>query len=49
MAKLDYELTYFINIGVECSLRQLLDHGFFHADPHPGLLARFWWTKWRVE
>jgi predicted unusual protein kinase regulating ubiquinone biosynthesis (AarF/ABC1/UbiB family) len=23
---------------VECSLRQLLDRGFFHADPHPGNL-----------
>ena len=22
--------------GVLCSLRQLLEEGFFHADPHPG-------------
>ncbi len=30
-----------IGLGVECSLRQLLDRGFFHADPHPGnLLVR---------
>lgn len=27
-----------IEIGVECSLQQLLDRGFFHADPHPGNL-----------
>lgn len=29
----------FVDIGIECSLRQLLaeDGGFFHADPHPGL------------
>lgn len=26
----------FITIGIECSMRQLLEHGFFHADPHPG-------------
>lgn len=30
--------TEIVEIGVQCSLRQLLEHGFFHADPHPGNL-----------
>ncbi|NEP57218.1 MAG: AarF/ABC1/UbiB kinase family protein [Symploca sp. SIO2G7] len=32
------EVDDLIKIGVISGLRQLLEHGFFHADPHPGNL-----------
>ncbi|KAI6688614.1 hypothetical protein NL676_025442 [Syzygium grande] len=27
-----------VSTGIQCSLRQLLESGYFHADPHPGNL-----------
>lgn len=30
----------FVDVGIECTLRQLLEAGFFHADPHPGVVYR---------
>ena len=38
-AKMDaagLDIVDFVDIGIECTLRQLLEHGYFHADPHPG-------------
>ena len=34
------EIKELVKLGQECFLEQLLTHGFFHADPHPGNLMR---------
>ncbi len=34
--KLGIDPNEMVEIGVSCSLQQLIEHGFFHADPHPG-------------
>lgn len=41
MARHNLQIIDFVDVGIECSLRQLLaeDGGFFHADPHPGMLS----------
>ncbi|MFB2893130.1 ABC1 kinase family protein [Aerosakkonemataceae cyanobacterium BLCC-F50] len=38
MQRQGIDASHLIEVGVQCSLRQLLEHGFFHADPHPGNL-----------
>ena len=32
------DVLQLVDIGIQCSLRQLLEFGYFHADPHPGNL-----------
>jgi predicted unusual protein kinase regulating ubiquinone biosynthesis (AarF/ABC1/UbiB family) len=38
IAQMGFDSRHIIEVGVQCSLVQLLDQGFFHADPHPGNL-----------
>eukprot|EP01024_Parvocaulis_polyphysoides_P059333 TRINITY_DN6411_c1_g2_i1.p1 TRINITY_DN6411_c1_g2~~TRINITY_DN6411_c1_g2_i1.p1 ORF type:complete len:772 (-),score=111.76 TRINITY_DN6411_c1_g2_i1:714-3029(-) len=32
------DVVDFVSVGIDCTLRQLLENGYFHADPHPGNL-----------
>lgn len=38
LKRMGLEPTAFVNTLVQCSLRQMLENGFFHADPHAGNL-----------
>ncbi len=38
IADMGFDSRQIVEVGVQCSLRQLLESGFFHADPHPGNL-----------
>ncbi|KAJ9512695.1 hypothetical protein QJQ45_018800 [Haematococcus lacustris] len=38
MAEAGLSVVDFVDVGIECTLRQLLEQGYFHADPHPGNL-----------
>lgn len=40
MASLGLDIVDFVTVGIECTLRQLLEHGFFHA----GALLMRWRT-----
>lgn len=37
IAAMGYESTRFVETLVQCSMRQMLENGFFHADPHAGM------------
>lgn len=38
MEQSNTDVLQLVDIGIQCSLRQLLEFGYFHADPHPGNL-----------
>ncbi len=37
------DVSQLVGVGVICYLKQLLETGFFHADPHPGEGLRMAW------
>lgn len=40
MAAAGLDVVDFVDVGIECTLEQLLGSaGLFHADPHPGALS----------
>ena len=39
MSAAGLDVVDFVNVGIECTLRQVLAAGYFHADPHPGRLG----------
>ena len=39
MAAAGLDIVDFVDVGIECTLRQLLESGLFHADPHPYVLS----------
>ena len=38
IAAMGIDSAHYVDTLVQCSLRQLLENGFFHADPHAGNL-----------
>lgn len=38
IARQGLNILQLVDVGIQCSLRQLLEYGYFHADPHPGNL-----------
>ncbi len=46
MAAAGLDIVDFVDVGIECTLRQLLEYGYFHADPHPGEVSSWHLNVW---